>query len=312
MKTETTTPSTTATNPSVPTPKRRMRRHARTQSTISNHKSELPRRRPRAKPFQPLPQFAHLRPDQLEYIHDLLRDSTLADVQQQLHMDLGVRLSSTTLHRYRAQLDLADQLQLGTDTASALDQLRDLYAGRQTDLDAAGLQVIKQRALALASAPKSSPTLLKDLHRIFTYEDRKQEKQQTLALRHNQRLELAQLREQTRLQIANQREATRQLQLDLAQKRYELELRKQQHREKIDHRKTPEQSSHDQARENVEAIMAYGREYLRREREKDAAAQSFNGGVSSTSPTSISRDAISPPSAAPADLNSQPMETTKN
>src|SRR5687767_6794099 len=191
MKTE--TPNQNAT-PNASAPKRSMRRRARTNSALSTQDSALSSRRHRAHPFQPLPEFAHLRPDQLEYIHDLLRDSTLADVQQQLHMDLGVRLSSSTLHRYRAQLDLADQLQLGTDTASAVDQLRDLDAGRETNLDAAGLQVIKQRALALASAPKTSPTLLKDLHRIFTYEDRKQEKQQTLAHRQDidsQKLQLA-------------------------------------------------------------------------------------------------------------------------
>src|SRR5687767_14609957 len=64
-------------------PKRRMRRRACTKSEISNHKSEIiPVPNPvhpvnpvqkksssvRAHPFQPLPEFAHLRPDQLDYI----------------------------------------------------------------------------------------------------------------------------------------------------------------------------------------------------------------------------------------------------
>jgi hypothetical protein len=200
-------------------------------------------------------------------------------------MDLGVRLSASTLHRYRAQLHLADQLQLGADTASAVDQLRDLYAARETNLDAAGLQVIKQRALALASAPKTSPTLLKDLHRIFTYEDRKQEKQQTLALRHAQRLELSNLREQTRLQISADRRATAQetlahrkdidsQKLQLARERHALELRKQEHREKIDAAKAPQHNANanDEAAMRAEALLEYGRQ-LRRQRE----AQSFNG-----------------------------------
>src|SRR5688500_7354635 len=304
-----------------------------TKSDIKNQKSEIPSRRHRAHPFQPLPEFAHLRPDQLEYIHDLLRDSTLADVQQQLHMDLGVRISSSTLHRYRAQLDLADQLLLGTDAQSAVDQLRALYAGRETNLDAAGLQVIKQRALALASAPKTSPTLLKDLHRIFTYEDRKQEKQQTLALRHAQRLELAHLREQTRLQLSTDRRVTEEQTLahrqqmdlakfQLARERHALELRKQEHREKIDAAKAPRHNpnANDEAAMRAEALLEYGRQ-LRRQREEAAAAAALTSNPTSIGelgttgatasfqnhgrdafhprPTSISRDATTPSSAAP-------------
>ena len=275
MKTETPNQNVTAAT-AASAPKRRMRRRARTNSALSTQDSALSSRRHRAHPFQPLPEFAHLRPDQLEYIHDLLRDSTLADVQQQLHMDLGVRLSSSTLHRYRAQLDLADQLHLGTDTASAVAQLRDLYAGRETNLDPAGLQVIKQRALALAAAPKTSPSLLKDLHRIFTYEDRKQEKQQTLAHRQD---------------IDSQK-------LQLARERHALELRKQQHREKIDAAKAPKNNpnANDEAAMRAEALLEYGRQ-LRRQREE--AAASSNGGTSSMSPTFSSRDAITPFSAAP-------------
>jgi hypothetical protein len=230
-------------------------------------------------------------------------------------MDLGVRLSSSTLHRYRTQLDLADQLHLGTDTASVIEQLRDLYAARETDLDAAGLQVIKQRALALASAPKTSPTLLKDLHRIFTYEDRKQEKQQTLALRHAQRLELSNLREQTRLQISADRRATAQETLahrkdidsqkfQLARERHALELRKQQHREKIDAAKAPQHNANanDEAALRAEALLEYGRQ-LRRQRETAAICEV--GAVVLNGPRS--HDAITSHDAAPADLKSEPM-----
>src|SRR5688572_26288436 len=76
--------------PTASAPKRRIRRRACTKAEISNHKSEIPVPNPvhpvnpvqkksssvRAKPFETLPEFAHLRPDQLDYIHDLLRDST--------------------------------------------------------------------------------------------------------------------------------------------------------------------------------------------------------------------------------------------
>src|SRR5688572_27908899 len=86
MKTETPHQNVTAAT-AASAPKRRMRRRARTNSALSTQDSALSSRRHRAHPFQPLPEFAHLRPDQLDYIHDLLRDSTLADVQQQLHMD---------------------------------------------------------------------------------------------------------------------------------------------------------------------------------------------------------------------------------
>src|SRR6185436_10846925 len=149
-------------NPSTPSA-------SSTSSAPSALRTETKTKRHRARPFQPPPEFAHLRLDQLEFIHDLFRDSTLADVQQQLYTDLGSRLSIATLHRYRAQLDLAEHLQISSDTASAIDHLRDLYAARATSLDPAGLQVIRQRALELAAAPNTSPSLLKDLHRIFTY-----------------------------------------------------------------------------------------------------------------------------------------------
>ena len=47
-----------------------------------------------------------------------------------------------------------------------------LLAGKPVDLDAAGIHIIKQRAVGLAADPNSSPSLLKDLFRIFTYNDR--------------------------------------------------------------------------------------------------------------------------------------------
>jgi len=294
------------------------------QSPIIDNQSaqSVPPRRG-GKPFQPLPEFASLPREQLDYIHDTLRAKTYEDAQQEIWSTLGCRISTNRLQRYRETLDLAAALEIADeDTLTAVDQLNALLAARETNFPAAGIHLIQQRALALSASPKTSPTLLKDLFRIFTYEDRKQEKQQTLALRHTQRLELAHLREQTRLQISADRRATAEQtlahrkeidsqKLQLARERHALELRKQEHREKLAAAQTPNPNANDEAAMRAEALLEFGRQ-LRRQREA-AAAQSLNGGTSSTSPTYSSRDAVTQTRTTDARPNqTENTEPTKN
>lgn len=169
-------------------------------SPAADKHSQTPRRG--GKPFQPLPEFASLSREQLDYIHDLLRGKTYEDAQQEIWVTLGCRISTNRLQRYREKIDLAAALEIaGEDTIPAVDQLNNLLAGRESNIAAAGMLLIQQRALALAASPKTSPTLLKDLFRIFTYEDRKSDNAH-------------------RRQIAEQREATRKRLADLAERKH--------------------------------------------------------------------------------------------
>ena len=154
-------------------PRRRMRRRASPQSEIRNQKSEIPHRRPRrSRPFQPLPELAHLSPDDLAEIHNTLRDLTVPQVAEFIATKHSRFISHHRLYRYRDRLDLADQLQIAEDNAPAIQNLLSMLAGKHVDLDKAGIHIIKQRAVTLAASPNSSPSLLKDLFRIFTYKDR--------------------------------------------------------------------------------------------------------------------------------------------
>jgi hypothetical protein len=127
----------------------------------------------RPKPFEPLPEFASLPPDQLEAIHDFIRHHTYEESIEFLREQLGVEISLNRLYRYRSRLDLATQLEIADDNAPAIENLLALLAGKPVDIDAAGLHVIKQRALALASRPDAAPSVLMNLFRIFTWEHRK-------------------------------------------------------------------------------------------------------------------------------------------
>ena len=183
MNTETKSKIIEATEPSAATAsprssrRRRMRRRACSQSAIRNQKSEIPPHasRPRvrrASPFQPLPELAHLSPDDLTEIHNTLRDLTVPQVAEFIATRHSRFISHHRLYRYRDRLDLADQLQIAEDNAPAIQNLLSMLAGKHVDLDRAGIHIIKQRAVTLAASPNSSPSLLKDLFRIFTYKDR--------------------------------------------------------------------------------------------------------------------------------------------
>lgn len=130
------------------------------------------RRVRRASPFQPLPELAHLAPDILCGIHDIIRDFTVPEASQHIYEKHSVRISHHRLYRYRDRLELADQLQIADDNAPAIQNLLSMLAGKHVDLDRAGIHIIKQRAVTLAASPDSSASLLKDLFRIFTYKDR--------------------------------------------------------------------------------------------------------------------------------------------
>lgn len=227
-----------------------------------------------------LPEFAGLPPDQLDYIHDLLRQKTYEEAQQEIWSTLGCRISISRLHRYREKIDLAAALEIASeDTGPAVDQLNNLLTGRETNIAAAGLLLIQQRALALAAAPKTSPTLLKDLFRIFTYEDRKKD--------NAHRRQIAEQREATRQQtaddrrsmnehrkqidhhharLAEQREQTRQRLADLAE-------RKHADAQKLAVERQPKHFDQDQMTADIEAIKAYGREYLRQQAAAKQAAE---------------------------------------
>src|SRR6185503_8202038 len=111
-----------------------------------------------------LPEFASLPNDQRDYIHEILQTKTYDEAQQEIWSNLGCRISTNRLQRYREKIDLAAALEIADeDTLPAVDQLNNLLAGREINIPAAGLHLIHQRALALAASPKTSPTLLKDL-----------------------------------------------------------------------------------------------------------------------------------------------------
>lgn len=198
------------------------------------------------------------------------------EAQQEIWSTLGCRISTNRLQRYREKIDLAAALEIADeDTLPAVDQLTNILAGRETNIPAAGIHLIQQRALALAASPKTSPTLLKDLFRILTYEDRKND--------NAHRRQIAEQREATRKQtaddrramnehrkkidyhharLAEQREQTRTRMADLA-------VRKHDDAQKLAAQKqaqNPKPFNQTQMTQDIEAIMAFGREFLRQKR----------------------------------------------
>jgi hypothetical protein len=166
---------------SDPHPKRRLRRSSRPTGTprarcsrvpcASNRKSK--NKNHKSVPFEPLPEFAGLAPERLEVIHDYIRHHTYEESIEFLHKELGVEISQNRLYRYRSRLDLAIQLEIAYDNAPAIENLLALLAGKPVDIDSAGLQVIKQRALALSARPDAAASVLMNLFRIFTWDHRK-------------------------------------------------------------------------------------------------------------------------------------------
>jgi hypothetical protein len=146
-------------------------RCSRVPSAASNPKSKM--KNHKSEPFAPLPEFAGLAPDKLEAIHDYIRHHTYEESIAFLHKELGVEISLNRLYRYRSRLDLATQLEIAHDNAPAIENLLALLAGKPVDIDAAGLQIIKQRALALASRPDAAASTLMNIFRVFTWEHRK-------------------------------------------------------------------------------------------------------------------------------------------
>src|ERR1051325_1300215 len=82
-------------------------------------------------------------------------------------------MSINKLFRYREKLDLAFTLEFAEDTTGSVEQLLNIYNARPVGIDKAGMETPKRRALQLALSPKTKPTILLSLMRIFTYEHRK-------------------------------------------------------------------------------------------------------------------------------------------
>jgi hypothetical protein len=86
---------------------------------------------------------------------------------------MGIRISINKLFRYFQKVQFADQVEIAEDSNEAVEQLLNLYNGQPVDLDKAGLETIKRRALQLAVSPSTKPSMLLNLMRIFTWEHRK-------------------------------------------------------------------------------------------------------------------------------------------
>ena len=130
-------------------------------SPIITHKFKLPQ------------EFDGLSPEVMDYINDYLRENTYADTQRMLFTEYGIKISINKLFRYREKLDLALHLEISQDTTDAVEQLLNIYNGQPADIDQAGLETLKRRALQLAVSPKTKPSMLLNLMRIFTYAHRK-------------------------------------------------------------------------------------------------------------------------------------------
>jgi hypothetical protein len=131
-----------------------------------------PARRQRHKISLP-PELECFGEAQIEEINNLLRTRTYAEVQEFILLESGIRISINKLFRYYQKLELAEALDLAENATEGVQQLLNFYNAQAVDLDKAGLQTIKQRALQLACSPSTKPTLLLQLMRIFTWEHRK-------------------------------------------------------------------------------------------------------------------------------------------
>lgn len=262
------------------------------------------------KPFRRPSEFVGLTAERLERVHEIIRRKTYEEAQEELREMLGCKISTSRLRRYREKIDLAEALEiLAKDTVPAVDRLNDLLAGREVDIDPAGMLVIKDRALRLAASPKTSPTLLKDLFRIFAYEDRRKDNahRREMAERREatrkeavddrkvmnehrrgvdaRRLELADQRERTRARLVDAAEREQEARGDFARhrkeiatKRLELDTRKQKHREEV--RRPTQAFDQDEMTKEINALLAAGAEFAR---QAAAAREARKGLVTSTS-----------------------------
>jgi hypothetical protein len=156
-----------------PTGTPRARCSRRTRPKKQNSANSDPQTPFTPRPFEPLPEFANLTPEHIEFLHDYIRHHTYEQSISLLRSTLNIEISLNRLYRYRSRLDLAEQLQIADSNTPAIENLLGLLAGKSVDLDPAGLAVIKQRALALAARPDTAPSVLMNLFRIFTWEHRK-------------------------------------------------------------------------------------------------------------------------------------------
>ena len=206
---------------------------APTESAKSGETSESPFQNfsasaPASQPTQPAhqrgirlpPEFENFNAEQLDFINDLLRTKTYAEVQRIIHQETGLRISINKLFRYREKLDFAECLQISQHTDEDLQQLIHVcqgQSGQSIDLDQAGLQTIKRRALALACSPSTKPSRLLKLMRIFTWEHRKSMDD------HRKQMDAQKATHRDRLaRLAEQRLALQQRRFESAERRAQL------------------------------------------------------------------------------------------
>jgi hypothetical protein len=184
--------------------------------------------RPIQKPSSPIPsEFDHLSPEQLEYIHDRLRTQPYADVQALIFAEFGIEISINKLFRYYQKLALARLLEIPGTSAEAAGQLQKLYNGEPVQLDQAGLEAIQRRALELAISPSTSPSLLLNLMRVFTWEHRKSMDE------HRQKIDTEKSAHRNRLaEIAERHALVAERRAKCEEQRVELLHRHQDHLEK--------------------------------------------------------------------------------
>ena len=125
------------------------------------------------KPFRTLPEFEHFTPAELDKVHEIIRSTTYAEASHDIHVRYGIKLSTNKLFRYLRKLECAEELSsVDDDVTVSVNDYLDLLNGKPVPFSAAGIQVVLKRAFELACSPSTSASLLKDLFRMFTYEDR--------------------------------------------------------------------------------------------------------------------------------------------
>src|SRR3954467_11064377 len=125
------------------------------------------------RPFQTIPEFEHFTPEELDKVHEIIRSTTYAEAPRDIHVRYGIKLSTNKLFRYLRKIDCAEELSsIDEDVTVSVNDYVNLLNGKPVPFSAAGMQVVLKRAFELACAPSTSPSLLKDLFRMFTYEDR--------------------------------------------------------------------------------------------------------------------------------------------
>src|SRR5262245_27069759 len=196
------------------------------QSQIKNQKSKI---------LRLPPEFEGLCPVQLDYINDQLREHTYADVQRMLFTEYGIHISINKLFRYYKKLELAEQLEISEDSNESVQQLLNLYNGQPVDIDKAGLETLTRRALELAVSPKTKPSMLLNLMRIFTWEHRKSMDEDRKAMNaHRKQMDLDKAAHRNRMAEIAERRAK------CEEDRVKLLERRQTHDEKLKPAKVPE------------------------------------------------------------------------